>query len=98
MVLYFILRLIARRFISKTKAENQENGDLQDYISFNNLFVGFVECNKFFTQGKIQIFFFYYKCSFGNLKKMLKKIWSAEVSNTRFFFKDGFHLTLTRGN
>ena len=26
-----ILRLIARRFISKTKADNQENGDLQDY-------------------------------------------------------------------
>ena len=28
----FILRLIARRFISKTKAENQENGDLQDIL------------------------------------------------------------------
>ena len=27
----FILRLIARRFVSKTKADNQENGDLQDY-------------------------------------------------------------------
>ena len=28
----FILRLIASRFISKTKAENQENGDLQDIL------------------------------------------------------------------
>ena len=47
----FILRLIARRFISKTKAENQENGDLQDYPlrAKLNLFVGFVEYNKFFT-------------------------------------------------
>ena len=45
----FILRLIARRFISKTKADNQENGDLQDYpvrVKLN-LFVGFVECNTF---------------------------------------------------
>ena len=47
----FILRLIARRFISKTKADNQENGNLQDYpvrVKLNH-FVGFVECNTFFT-------------------------------------------------
>ena len=46
-----ILRLIARQFVSKTKADNQENGDLQDYpvrVKLN-LFVGFVEYNTFFT-------------------------------------------------
>ena len=51
MFFIFILRLIASRFISKTKADNQENGDLQDYhvrVKLN-LFVGFVECNTFFT-------------------------------------------------
>ena len=66
MVFYFYFAFNRRRFISKTKADNQENGDLQDYpvrVKLN-LFVGF---------GTIQIYFFYYKCSFGNLKKMLKK-------------------------
>ena len=37
MVFIFILRLIARRFISKTKAHNQENGNLQDYPEELNL-------------------------------------------------------------
>ena len=45
------------------------------------------------------MFFFYYKCSFGNLKKMLKKIWRNPFKVLGYFPiygyfpKDGFTLS-----
>ena len=48
---YFAFNRQSVYIISKTKADNQENSDLQDYpVKVKlNLFVGFVECNTFFT-------------------------------------------------
>ena len=43
-VLYFNFAFNRQAVYIKTKADNQENGDLQDYPV-----VGFVECNTFFT-------------------------------------------------
>ena len=47
---------LARRFVSKSKNINKM-ANLQDRVKLN-LFVGFVECNKFFTDYKVQYKFF----------------------------------------